>query len=235
MNVRSTRDITMIDVTFLRDNPKVVGILIKKKDPTFDVEKLLALDIQVRNINVQVEELRFKKNELAQQAKSGVTPELREKSILVGKNLKSKETQLEEVRAAFDTLLYSCPNIPLADVLEGGKEQNKVVREIGKKPVFTFTPKNHVELGEQNKFFNFEIGTKVAASNFVWYEEQGVKLIYALAMFMLKNNIKHGFRMMLPPYFANAQTLTVSGNFPKFKEDGVIEKIGPGEAGPTFS
>ncbi len=209
----------MIDMNLLRQDPEAVGAEIQKKDPEFDVKKLLKLDAQVRDVNIVVEELRSKKNELAKQAKGGVTPELREQSITVGKDLKAKESALESAQQDLYKLLYSCPNIPQAEVPEGNKEQNQVIKEVGSKPNFSFTPKNHVELGEQNKWFNFEVGAKVASSNFVWYEGQGVKLLYALAMFMLKNNSKHGFEVVLPPYLANAQTLTASGNFPKFKDE----------------
>jgi seryl-tRNA synthetase len=208
----------MIDVSFLRQDPKKNGALIKKKDPAFDVDKLLELEAAVREMKTQVEELRSKKNELAKQAKGGVTPEVREQSIALGKELKEKEIILDASQESLNERLYSCPNIPLDDVPEGNKEQNKVVKEVGSKPSFSFKPKHHVELGE-NKWFNFEVGAKLAASGFVWYEGEGVKLLYALAMFMLKNNSKHGFEVVLPPYLANAQTLTVSGNFPKFKDE----------------
>lgn len=209
----------MIDMNLLRQDPEAVGAEIQKKDPEFDVEKLLKLDGQVREINTSVEELRSKKNELAKQAKGGVTPELREQSISVGKELKEKETQLEDVQKDLNNFLYSCPNIPLADVPVGNKEQNQVVKEVGSKPDFSFKPKHHVELGEKNKWFNFEVGAQLASSGFVWYEGQGVKLLYALAMFMLKNNSRRGFEVVLPPYLANEKTLTTSGNFPKFKDE----------------
>lgn len=209
----------MIDMNLLRQDPEVVGAEIQKKDPKFDVKKLLKFDEQVREINTFVEELRSKKNELAKQAKGGVTPEVREQSISLGKELKEKETQLEDAQKNLNKLLYSCPNIPLADVPVGDKEQNQVVKEVGSKPDFSFKPKHHVELGEKNKWFDFEVGAQLASSGFVWYEGQGVKLLYALAMFMLKNNSKHGFEVVLPPYLANEKTLTTSGNFPKFKDE----------------
>ena len=206
-------------MNLLRQDPETVSTQIQKKDPSFDVKKLLELDAQVREANTQVEVLRSKKNELAKQAKGGVTPEVRDQSIALGKELKEKESTLERVQKELDALLYACPNIPQADIPEGGKEQNKVIKEVGSKPSFSFTPKNHVELGENNKWFNFEVGAQLASSNFVWYEGQGVKLLYGLAMFMLKNNSKNGFEVVLPPYFANEKTLTVSGNFPKFKDE----------------
>ena len=107
----------------------------------------------------------------------------------------------------------------MSGIPDGNKEENKVVREWGKKVEFSFPFKNHVELGQLHNWFNFETAAQVAASNFVWYEEQGASVMYALTRLMLKNNRKHGFKMMIPPYLANETTLTVSGNFPKFKED----------------
>ena len=67
----------MIDLSYLRDNKEQVTALILKKDPSFDVQQLVDADSQVRSVRQQVEELRCKKNELAGQAKSGITPELR--------------------------------------------------------------------------------------------------------------------------------------------------------------
>lgn len=209
----------MIDRTLLRNNTKEITALLLKKDPHFDVQKLLELDTKVREVTALVEQLRAQKNELAQQAKSGVTEQLRTMSLEVGKALKEQETQLQNIQEEYQQYALSCPNIPLEDVPAGNKESNKVVKTVGKKPVFDFDIKNHVELGEKNGWFDFETGTKVAASNFIWYQEEGVKLLYALAMFMLKNNSKYGFSTVLPPYLANETTLTVSGNFPKFKEE----------------
>ncbi len=209
----------MIDLTILRQNPVDTTALIKKKDPDFKTEQLIALDGQVRQLIIEVESLRSQKNEVAQKAKSGITQDLRDASLLLGKLLKEKEALLEEVQKDFEALYLTCPNLLLSDVPEGNKEENKVVREWGKKIEFSFPFKNHVELGEKNNWFNFEIASKAAASNFVWYEEEGARVIYALTRLMLKNNRKYGFKMAIPPYLANATTLTVSGNFPKFKED----------------
>ncbi len=209
----------MIDLTLLRQDPQSVSAQITRKEPEFATEKLIALDAQVRELIIEVEALRSQKNELAQKAKSGITPELREESIAVGKTLKDKETAFDEAQKEFDAVYLTCPNLLLSGIPDGGKEENKVVREWGTKVEFNFPFKNHVELGEMHNWFNFETAAQVAASNFVWYEEAGANVIYALTRLMLKNNRKHGFKMMIPPYLANETTLTVSGNFPKFKED----------------
>jgi len=209
----------MIDKTLLRQNPADVGAQIKKKDPTFQIEQLLKLDQQVRDFLVLVESLRKEKNDLAKQAKGGVTDEFRNQSIEVGKKLKAQEVQLEQAQKALQILELTCPNIPLQDVPEGDKDKNVVVREYGSKKDFSFTPKHHLELGELNGWFDFEAAAKMAASNFALYKGDAAKMVYALAMFMLKHNSKKGFEVTMPPALVNEKTLTISGNFPKFKEE----------------
>ncbi len=208
----------MIDISRLRQDQHLVAALLKK-DPLFDVQKLLTLEKNYKDISAEVEALRSLKNELAQQAKSGVTNDLRQKSLELGNALKIKEEEQEKAHELFMQLAYACPNIALDDVPEGGKEQNKVVAEYGQKPVFSFPVKHHLELGTLNQWFDFEKGAQIASSQFVWYNQEGVRVLYALAFFMLKNNMKHGFSVQLPPLLANEETLTVSGNFPKFKEE----------------
>ncbi len=209
----------MIDRALLRTDLETVRALIQKKDPAFDVDRLALLDQQTRDLMAHVESLRQQKNDYANQAKSGLTEHIRNQSIAIGKALKEQELLLEEVNAQFMQLWLSCPNLINAVVPDGDKEQNQVVRTWGHKPHFTFPIKNHVELGTSNQWFEFEAATTAASSGFVWYNQEGVRVIYALAMFMLKNNMKHGFQVQLPPLFAKEETLTVSGNFPKFKEE----------------
>ena len=209
----------MIDKALLRQSPDLVEKQIHKKDPEFPVQKLLSLDAQLRILVSDVEALRQKKNDLATQAKSGVTDQLREQSIEVGKSLKTKEAELDEAQKVFDELFLACPNLPVDDLPEGGKEANKVVKVHGTKPEFAFPIKNHLELGQQNKWFNFDAAVTMTGSGFPFYQKDAVKVIYALAMLMLKNNAKHGFEAVIPPALVNEQTLTVSGNFPKFKEE----------------
>ena len=84
----------MIDLNLLREDSEKIRNLIVKKEPGFPVEKLIELDTQVRQLRVDVEELRKQRNELAKKGAQGNTPELREKSIELGKQLKTKEREL---------------------------------------------------------------------------------------------------------------------------------------------
>lgn len=223
----------MIDLALLRENPDRIRTLVHKKDPTYNIDQLIDLDAQVRVIRQAVEDLRHEKNELAKQARGGVTPELRERSIMIGKELKTKEAELEALEQKFNELYLFCPNIPADEIPVGNKESNKVVKVIGEKPFqkkdfineyyfsnqeVKYPIKNHVELGTDLGWFDFDAAARMAGSNFALYKGDAVKLLYALAMFMLKNNIKHGFELVLPSVLVNAKSLEVTGNFPKFRD-----------------
>ncbi len=209
----------MIDLNILRKEPEKIVNLIKKKDPSYDVNGLIELDKQVRKLNLEIEALRSKKNELAKLASSGITVELREESIQVSKELKNKEGEFEKIEKDFKKLYLFCPNIIQDDVPQGNKESNVVVKVVGKKPEFNFTIKKHLELIQNLGWVDFQAASKMAGSRFVLYKNDAVKLIYSLTMLMLKNNIKHGFEPILPPYLVNGESLEVAGNFPKFQEE----------------
>jgi seryl-tRNA synthetase len=208
----------MIDLGLLRADPKRISALITKKEPTFDVDRLILLDVQVRKIRLDVETLRHKKNELAEQGKSGISQELREQSIEVGKTLKQKEADLVTIEKEFHELYLNCPNLLHEDVPVGGKESNVAVRTFGEKPKFDFEPKHHLELGTALGWLDFDAATTMAGSNFALYRGDAAKMLYALTALMLKNNIKNGFELIIPPYLVNERSLEISSNFPKFRD-----------------
>jgi seryl-tRNA synthetase len=208
----------MIDLNLLRENPTVAQKALKKKDPHFNSDQLIALDKKVRSLKSDVENLRSQKNDLAKKGRDGITAELRAESVRISDELKVKENELADCDLAFQSLYLSCPNIPDSSVPEGNVESNLEVRKNGVKPTYNFPLKNHVELGESLGWLDFEKATQLAGANFALYKGDGVKLLYALAMFMLKHNNKHGFDFVLPSVLLNERSLEVTGNFPKFKD-----------------
>ena len=144
--------------------------------------------------------------------------ELRDQSIALSRELKDKEAHHQELQKEFDFLYVSCPNIPFEDVPLGDKSKNAVVKMVGKKPSFSFAIKNHLELGEALGWLDFQAGVRMAGSQFAMYKGMGAKLVYALTMFMIKNNLKHGFELILPPCVTNETSLLVASNFPKFRD-----------------
>jgi seryl-tRNA synthetase len=208
----------MIDLEFLRSSPAQAIALLAQKDPHFDTAKLIALDQRVRAVRAQTEHLRKQKNEYAKQGATQLTAELREQSQQISKQLAQEEQTLESIEKEFKLLYLSCPNIPEADLPHGGKEANKVVKVVGEKPTFTFPVKNHLELGTALGWLDFEVATKIAGSNFAFYKKDSAALVYALAMMMLKNNVEHGYEVVVPPALVNEKSLEVASNFPKFRE-----------------
>lgn len=210
--------VTMIDLGLLREQPERVISLLKRKEPAYDAQRLYDLDIRLRKLRLEVEDLRKRKNELAQQGKAGVSDQLRAQSIEVSRDLKSKEAELETLEHEFKTLYLNCPNIPDESIPIGGKESNKVVKTVGVQQSYSFPVKNHLEIATALGWLDLDAATRMTGSNFALYKNEGVKIMYALTMFMLKNNMKHGFDPVLPPYLVNEQSLTVASNFPKFKD-----------------
>jgi seryl-tRNA synthetase len=208
----------MIDLNLLRENPELVIASLKKKDPHYDVEKLINLDKKIRTIRCDVESLRAQKNDCAKQARGGITQELREKSVQLGEQLKSKESELVEIEREFQNYYLACPNMLEDSVPEGNVESNLEIKKVGNKLTYDFPLKNHVELGAALGWFDFEAATRLAGANFALYKGDGVKLLYSLAMFMLKHNNAHGFDFVLPSVLVNERSLEVTGNFPKFKD-----------------
>jgi len=209
----------MINLKLLKEQTKKIKELILKKEPKFEIEKLIELDGKIKSLQLDLESLRKEKNELVGKGSSEVTPQVREQSIEIGKKIKGKEKELAELEPVFKKLWLSCPNILQEDVPEGNKESNQVVRTFGEKKKFDFVPKNHVELGQNLGWFDFDAAASMAGSNFALYKGDAVKLMYVLTHLMLKNNVKHGFSPILPPYLVSEESLVNSGNLPKFEGD----------------
>lgn len=207
----------MIDLSLLREKTELIKELLLRKEPGFAIDKLIALDQQVRTMRADVESLRKEKNDLANLGSKGATSEIREKSIELGKALKAKELELESVDKELHTLWASCPNIPQDDLPLGGKEANKPISSFGSKREFEFPFKNHLELNELAKWFDLQTATNMAGSQFVLYHNDGLKVIYSLIRLMLRNNAKHGFSPVLAPYLISEKGLYNAGELPKFQ------------------
>lgn len=210
----------MIDLALLRSASahKIID-LIRKKEPKFDVESLIFADSRARDIRHKVEELRANKNKLAKNAITGLSDEARAHSIEIGKELKNLEVELEAVEHKLELLLLACPNIPMDDLPEGGKEANRVVRTWGEKPLFDFVPEHHLALNEKLGWFDFKAGAKISGSQQLVYRKDGLKMIYALTRLMLRHNAQNGHEPIMPPYLVNEKTMIGNGSLPKFKGD----------------
>lgn len=209
----------MIDLHALRENPQLFRDLIHKKEPHFDIDRLVQLDTQLRETQRLVEEMRHQRRARATHH-GAPTEQQREEARALHHELKEHEQRFEQLQHKFKQLYLCCPNLPLADVPEGDKAQNVAVKTWGKQPQFSFAPRHHVELNDIVQWFDFAAAARMTGSQFVWYNTQGASLIYTLALFMMQHNQRHGYRLMLPPYLVNEASLEGAAQFPKFR-DGV--------------
>lgn len=208
----------MINLNFLRDEPEAFKNNILRKDPSFPAEKLIELDSNLRAKIIEVEQIRFERNERSKNIRGPISDAEKVIASKFTENLKIQEQQLDKLKTEFNNLYLTCPNTISSDIPDGGKEANKVVKVVGEKPVFDFKIKNHLELNKINNWFNMEAAAQMTGSQFVFYKSPAVNLIYALTRMMLKNNKKCGFEPVLPPYLVNEKSLENASNFPKFKD-----------------
>jgi len=123
----------MIDLTEMRKNPETFAQAVLKKDPSYNVENLIKLDTEYRQLSIHVENLRKQKNDLAKSVQGPISDTVRQQSIALGVQLKEQEALLQKVEKDFQDAYASCPNIMAEDVPAGNKPENKEVRHFGQK------------------------------------------------------------------------------------------------------
>ena len=180
----------MIDIRFLREHPDTVKAAARNKNAEVsdhDIDQLLKLDEQRRELLGKVEDLRRERNELSDSLKKGKpSPE----QIAKGKELKGELAKLEgdysQVEAEYTRILKLVPNIPADDVPVGKSEdENVVAKTVGEQPKFEFEPKNHWQLAEVAGWIDKERASKVAGARFAYLKGGLVRLHFALMQFAM--------------------------------------------------
>ncbi|MNQ90199.1 Serine--tRNA ligase [compost metagenome] len=140
---------------------------------------------------------------------------------VVGDRIKELDDEIRVLDESLQQVLLSIPNMPHASVPVGrSEEENVEVRRIGDIPQFDFEVKPHWEVAQDLGILDFEAAAKVTGSRFVFYKGLGARLERALINFMMDlHSDEHGYEEMLPPYIVNRDSLTGTGQLPKFEED----------------
>jgi len=175
----------MIDIHLIRDNPDLVKEKSAQKNIEVDVDKILKLDEERRQLLQSVESLRARRNAISSSSK-GQQPS--QEQVVEGRQIKvelaEKENYLQETEAEWIELITKVPNFSLDRVPIGSSEDDNVVREsVGEKPSFDFKPKSHAELGESLDIIDKKRAAKVAGSRFAYLKGDLVKLQMALMRF----------------------------------------------------
>jgi seryl-tRNA synthetase len=216
----------MIDVKLLRENLDTLREALRKRGSDIDLDAVLALDANRRQILHEAEQLRSEQNKANEEiARLKKSKEDASSAISAMKAVSQRVKELDErVREADNALRQSMlimPNLPDDTVPVGPDESaNRVERQWGAPPKFTFTPKDHVELGEQLGILDFEAGAKVSGARFTVLRGLGARLERALISFMLDTHVnEHGYTEILPPFMVLGASMEGAGQLPKFAEE----------------
>ncbi|MCX7856957.1 MAG: serine--tRNA ligase [Deltaproteobacteria bacterium] len=216
----------MINPKLLREGKQIILESVRKRGTSIDLERIFDLDEKRRFLIQEVERKKSERNklsdEIAMLKKQGVQSNERIEYLRsLGQEIEEAEKTLREVEREWEYLLLCIPNIP-HDSVPIGKDanDNKVVKVWGEKPLFNFKPLPHWELGEKLDILDFRRAAKLAGSRFTLYKSYGALLERALINFMLDLHTReHGYVEVLPPFIVNRQTMTGTGQLPKFEED----------------
>jgi seryl-tRNA synthetase len=216
----------MLDSKLLRTSPELVRRALQLRRAAIDLDALLALDETRRQLTTEVETLKAQRNQASQQVaqmkRSGQDASaLMAELGALSQRIKELDERCSAVDAQFQEMLLTIPNIPHASVPEGSSDaDNTEVRRWGIPPQFSFTPKEHWEIGARLGGLDFETAAKIAGSRFVLLRGWAARLERALFSFMLDvQTQEHGYQEVLPPVIVNRASLLGTGQLPKFEED----------------
>tara|TARA_B110000093_G_scaffold104805_1_gene112663 strand:- start:3729 stop:5018 length:1290 start_codon:yes stop_codon:yes gene_type:complete len=215
----------MLENKLLRGNIDFVVEQLKRRNFTFDVDEFNKLEDQRKVIQVQTQELqnlRNTKSKAIGQAKASgetIEPLLEEVSNL-GKKLDDAKTSLNNLQLKIDEIVMAIPNLPHSSVPKGTSESDNLeLLKWGEPKKFEFEPKDHVDLGEMHGV-DFAAAAKISGARFVVMTGKIAKLQRALTQFMLDHHTEvNGYTETYVPYLVNADSLTGTGQLPKFEAD----------------
>ncbi len=220
------KEMFMLDLKLLQRNPEVVARALAVRNSPIDVADFTALDGRRRALIGEAEALKGERNAVSAEVASikrggGDAAPLIARMGTVNDRIKTLDQELETVQAELSAWMLAVPNVPHESVPEGKDENdNPVLHAWGEPPVFPFTPKEHWELAATLGGLDFDRGAKLAGSRFTVYWRWAARLERALVNFFLDIHTReHGYVEVLPPLMVNRETMTGTGQLPKFAED----------------
>lgn len=219
----------MLDARYLRDNFEEVSKRLLTRGIIQSLFSFTSLDSRRRDTLHKVETLKNKRNiaseEIGRLKKEGVAQDILDAKAAEMKVVSAEIKKLDDDFCLFEEelrhLLYNIPNIPHESVPVGKSSENNVeIKKWGEPRQFTYQPKPHWEIGETLDILDFNRGAKITGARFTLYKGLGARLERALINFMLDLHTgMHGYTEVLPPFIVNRESMTGTGQLPKFEED----------------
>ncbi|QEY71884.1 serine--tRNA ligase [Pseudomonas denitrificans (nom. rej.)] len=216
----------MLDSKLVRTQPQEVAERLATRGFTLDVARIEALESQRKSVQTRTETLQAERNSrskaIGQAMKNGedVAP-LKAEVNRMAEELESGKRELDAIQAELDSLLLNIPNLPHESVPVGADEEENVeVRRWGTPRTFDFDIKDHVALGEQHGWLDFETAARLSGARFALMRGPIARLHRALAQFMIDLHTReHGYEEAYTPYLVQASALQGTSQLPKFEED----------------
>ncbi|WP_417040449.1 serine--tRNA ligase [Cylindrospermopsis raciborskii] len=221
----------MLDIKQIRENPQLIQKKLNSRGGKYEIQPILDLSQKQRELELERNELQARSNEIGklvgQKVKTGISPQseellsLKEEGNLVKTKLSDLEPREKELKGQIEQLLLALPNLPSDSTPIGESEDdNPEIRRWGDE----YKPQNanilpHWEIGEKLGILNFERAVKIAQSRFVNLIGAGAALERALIQFMLSKHIENGYIEISPPLLVNTDSLTGTGQLPKFAQE----------------
>lgn len=215
----------MIDINLIRTHKTWVEEKLSTRGQKYDLSKILSLDEQRRQIQQQVDNLRNRRKVLSEEIgklkKESKPYEIFLKEIEeIKTQLQSLEEELSKISSQLNYELLFIPNIPDESVPFGTSEKdNKVVYQSAEKPQYDFEVLPHWEIGKNLDILDFDTASKISGSRFAMLKGLGSKLERALINFMLDEHVKNGYQEVWLPYLVTKESITGTGQLPKFEEE----------------
>lgn len=216
----------MLDIKLLRNDFEYVEKALARRNEDFDLSKFKDLDEKRRSLLAEVEVLKSNQNKVSREIpimkKEGkdVAPILEEMKELSAK-IKELDAQVSKVEQELDAWMLTIPNIPHESVPEGDSDEDNVeVRRYLEPTKFDFEPKPHWDLGNDLGVLDPETAAKTTGARFTFYRGLGARLERAITNFFLDiHTSKHGYEEVFPPFMVSRESMTGTGQLPKFEED----------------
>jgi seryl-tRNA synthetase len=216
----------VLEIKFVRQNLVEIERMLSRRGETADLETFKNCDSNRRAILREIEDLRHRRNvateKIAVMKKQGENADdLMADMRKVGSKIKELDKSLAENKHTINHLLFGLPNVPHASVPEGkDSSENPVIKKVGTLPNCDFDPLPHWTIGENLGILDFETASKITGARFPLYLGKGARLERALINFMLDIHTKeHAYKEVLPPFIVNRDSMTSTGQLPKFEED----------------
>ncbi len=216
----------MLDIKYIRHNADFVRRKMAERGQSVYLDRFAGLDAKRRDLLQEVEALRNERNtvsrEIGEKKKNKEdASELMSRMADVSSRIKELDESLKTTEKELNDVLLTMPNIPHESVICGtGSDENPVVRMWGEKPSLAFEPRPHWEIGEHLGILDFGRGAKIAGARFTVYRGMGAQLERALINFMVDlHTSEHHYEEIMPPFLVNRESMTGTGQLPKFAED----------------